>query len=168
MGAIYTDLNGHAGGRGHGSRRAPLNVSDASLRLLAPLPTLVRVLGQENVVVPPPPWMAADDFACLAAEVPAFFALGTVQAGHDVRRRPRPRSSPTMPVGMRAVAHIVKLLSGATRDSANRKTERQLWRNSMGVVPVSLLASSSRRSVLISRLRTAYIRAKFGSATITS
>jgi amidohydrolase len=69
------------------TRQAPLNVSDPSL-VRSLLPTLLRILGQEHVVVPPP-WMAADDFAYLAAEVPAFFfALGTVKPGYEVRQQP--------------------------------------------------------------------------------
>jgi acetylornithine deacetylase/succinyl-diaminopimelate desuccinylase-like protein len=91
------------------TRQAPLNVSDPSL-VRSLLPTLLRVLGQEHVVAPPP-WMAADDFAYLAAEVPAFFfALGTVKPGTKSGNNHTPTflaDDGALPVGMRAVAHMV-------------------------------------------------------------
>lgn len=82
------------------------------------LPTLIRVLGQEHVVAPPP-WMAADDFAYLAAEVPAFFfALGTVKPGTKSGNNHTPTflaDDGALPVGMRAVAHMVwDYLAGST------------------------------------------------------
>ena len=91
------------------TRRAPLNFSNPSL-VRSLLPTLIRVLGQEHVVAPPP-WMAADDFAYLAAEVPAFyFALGTVKPGTKSGNNHTPTflaDDGALPVGMRAVAHMV-------------------------------------------------------------
>ena len=61
-------------------RQSPANVSDPGL-VRKMLPAIERTVGEENVTILRP-WMAADDFAYFAAEVPAFFFhLGTVKPG---------------------------------------------------------------------------------------
>lgn len=91
------------------TRHTPPNVSNPSL-VQAMVPTLIRLLGREHVVAPTP-WMAADDFACLAAEVPAmFFALGTVKPGTTSGNNHTPTflaDDGAVSVGMRAMSHLV-------------------------------------------------------------
>jgi len=104
------------------TRQAPVNVNNPSL-VTSLLPTLTRVLGNEHVVSPQP-WMAADDFAYFAAEVPAFFfALGTVKPGTTSGNNHTPTflaDDGALPVGMRAMAHMVWDYLSASASPASR------------------------------------------------
>lgn len=98
-------------------RQTPPNVSDPAL-VRALLPAMERVVGREHVQAMQPS-MSADDFARFAAEAPAvFFSLGTLKPGTVSGTFHTPTflaDDGAIPVGMRAVSHMVWEYLGVQR-----------------------------------------------------
>ncbi len=90
-------------------RMTPALVNDDALTA-ATLPTLMRVLGEERVARIDP-WMAGEDFAYFANEVPGFyFRLGTLKPGTTTGDHHSPTFTAddgAIPVGMRAMTFVL-------------------------------------------------------------
>lgn len=91
------------------TRNNPVNRNDPAL-VSRMLPTIERLVGAENVIVQPPP-MAADDFAYLAQQAPAFFFhLGIVKPGTQSGNNHTPTfmaDDSAIPLGIRALSHVL-------------------------------------------------------------
>ena len=90
-------------------RQNPVNRNDPAL-VSRMVPTIERLVGAENVIVQPPP-MAADDFAYLAQEAPAFFFhLGIVKPGTQSGNNHTPTfmaDDSAIPIGIRVLSHVL-------------------------------------------------------------
>ncbi len=90
-------------------RNTPATINDADLSRKM-IPTVERVLGKQQVF-PIDPWMAGEDFAYYANEVPGFFfRLGMVKAGTSSGGHHTPdflADDSAVPVGMRVMANLL-------------------------------------------------------------
>jgi amidohydrolase len=90
-------------------RGAPPTINDVALTQEM-VPTLVRVLGSDNVFTLDP-MMAAEDFAYFANQIPGFyFRLGTTKPGTTSGFNHTPdfmADDASVPVGMRAMSNLV-------------------------------------------------------------
>ncbi len=90
-------------------RNTPATINDPDLSNKM-LPTITRVLGEQNVF-PIEPWMAGEDFAYYANEVPGFFfRLGMVKPGTRSGGHHTPdflADDSAVPVGMRVMSNVV-------------------------------------------------------------
>ena len=90
-------------------RKNPVNVNDPAL-LERMLPSIRAAAGPDRVV-PRLPWMAAEDFAWFAREIPALFLhLGTVAPGTTSGNNHTPTfmaDDSAIPVGMRLMCRMV-------------------------------------------------------------
>lgn len=90
-------------------RKNPVNVNDPAL-LERMLPSIRAAVGPDRVV-PRLPWMAAEDFAWFAREIPALFLhLGTVAPGTTSGNNHTPTfmaDDSAIPVGMRLMCRMV-------------------------------------------------------------
>lgn len=90
-------------------RKNPVNVNDPAL-LERMLPSIRAAVGPDRVV-PRLPWMAAEDFAWFAREIPALFLhLGTMAPGTTSGNNHTPTfmaDDSAIPVGMRLMCRMV-------------------------------------------------------------
>jgi amidohydrolase len=100
-------------------RKNPVNVNDEAL-LARLLPSIEAAVGRENVERKLP-WMAAEDFAWFAREVPALFLhLGTVAPGTTSGNHHTPTfraDDSAIVVGMRLMCRLLTDYSGRVRQS---------------------------------------------------
>jgi len=98
-------------------RGAPPTINDVALTQEM-VPTLVRVLGSNNVFVLDP-MMAAEDFAYFANQIPGFyFRLGSTKPGTTSGWNHTPdfmADDASVPVGMRAMSNLVLDYLGRSR-----------------------------------------------------